>query len=54
MKRIFDWFRNAWALRRTREELYGLSDHMLRDIGLRREDIPRAVLRSSTSRPAKA
>lgn len=39
MKRIFDWFRNAWALRRTREELYGLSDHMLRDIGLRREEI---------------
>ena len=39
MKRIFGWFRKAWALRRTREELYGLSDHMLRDIGLRREEI---------------
>ena len=44
MKRIFAWFRDAWALRRTREELYGLSDHMLRDIGLRREEIPSALL----------
>lgn len=44
MKRIFDWFRNAWARRRTREELYRLSDHMLRDIGLRREEIPSALL----------
>lgn len=44
MKRIFDWFRNAWALRRTRAELYGLSDHMLRDIGLRREDVASALL----------
>ena len=44
MKRIFDWFRRAWALRRTREELYGLSDHLLRDIGLRREEIASALL----------
>ena len=44
MKRIFAWFRDAWALRRTREELYGLSDHLLRDIGLRREEIPSALL----------
>ena len=44
MKRIFDWFRNAWALRQTRLELYGLSDHMLRDIGLSREEIPSALL----------
>lgn len=27
-------------LRRTRRELYALSDHRLRDIGLRRDQIP--------------
>jgi uncharacterized protein YjiS (DUF1127 family) len=27
------------ALRETRRELYALSDHMLRDIGLRRDQI---------------
>ena len=44
MKRIFDWFRRAWALRQTRLELDGLSDHMLRDIGLRREEIASGLL----------
>jgi uncharacterized protein YjiS (DUF1127 family) len=44
MKRLFECFLRAWALRRTRHELYSLSDHMLRDIGLRREEIPSALL----------
>jgi uncharacterized protein YjiS (DUF1127 family) len=44
MRRMFDFFRRAWALRRTRRELYALSDHMLRDIGLRREEIPSELL----------
>ena len=32
-------FRRAKTVRETRRELYGLSDHMLRDIGLRRDQI---------------
>lgn len=40
MRQIFDWWRRV----QTRRELYALSDHMLRDIGLRREQIPSALL----------
>ncbi len=29
---------------KTRKQLYSLSDHMLRDIGVRREQIPSALL----------
>ena len=36
MRRIFEYFRNAIALRETQRQLYSLSDHMLRDIGLNR------------------
>jgi uncharacterized protein YjiS (DUF1127 family) len=32
-------FRTAKVLRETRRELHALSDHMLRDIGLRRDQI---------------
>jgi uncharacterized protein YjiS (DUF1127 family) len=39
MKRIFDFLRKAYALRQTRRELYRMSDHMLKDIGLRRDQI---------------
>ena len=39
MRRLFDWLTRAYALRATRRELHGLSDRMLRDIGLRREEI---------------
>jgi uncharacterized protein YjiS (DUF1127 family) len=40
VKQLFDWFLNGWRLRRMQRELYALSDHQLRDIGLRREEIP--------------
>jgi uncharacterized protein YjiS (DUF1127 family) len=42
--RVLQALRRAWALRATRRELYCLSDHMLRDIGLRREEISSAFL----------
>lgn len=44
MKRLFEFFRRACALRQTRRELQALSDHMLRDIGLRREEVASALL----------
>lgn len=40
MKQLFDWLLSGWRLRRMQRELYALSDHQLRDIGLRREEIP--------------
>ena len=39
MKQLFDLLLKAYALRATRRELYALSDHMLRDIGVRRDEI---------------
>jgi uncharacterized protein YjiS (DUF1127 family) len=39
MKQIFEFLRKAYALRQTRRELYGMSDRMLKDIGLRRDQI---------------
>jgi uncharacterized protein YjiS (DUF1127 family) len=39
MKRIFEFLRKAYALRQTRRELYAMSDRMLHDIGLRRDQI---------------
>jgi uncharacterized protein YjiS (DUF1127 family) len=39
MKRIFEFLRNAYVLRRTQRELYAMSDRMLKDIGLRRDQI---------------
>ena len=44
MRRIFEFLRKAYARRQTQRELCALSDHMLRDIGLRREQIPSALL----------
>ena len=44
MRRLFEYFRRAWALRATERELYALSDHLLRDIGLRRDEIASALL----------
>jgi hypothetical protein len=40
MRLIFDW----WLRYQTRRELHSLSDHMLRDIGLRRDEIESAFL----------
>jgi Domain of unknown function (DUF1127) len=40
MRLILDWWRRV----QTRRELYALSDHMLRDIGLSREAIDSALL----------
>ena len=34
----------AYRLWKTRKELYALSDHMLRDIGLRREQLSSVLL----------
>ena len=39
MKRIFEFFRKAYVRRRTQRELYAMSDRMLKDIGLRRDQI---------------
>jgi uncharacterized protein YjiS (DUF1127 family) len=44
MKRFWTTWTRLWALRRTRKELHALSDHMLRDIGLRRDQLSSAFL----------
>ena len=44
MRRIFEFFRSAYALRQTRRELHALNDHLLRDIGLSRDAIDSALL----------
>jgi uncharacterized protein YjiS (DUF1127 family) len=44
MKRLFASLLRAYALRTTRLELEALNDHMLRDIGLRRDEIRSALL----------
>ena len=43
-RKVFDFFHSAWALRGTERQLYALSDHMLRDIGLKREEIASRLL----------
>jgi len=42
--RLLAALRRAWLLRSARRQLYALSDHMLRDIGLRRDEIESALL----------
>jgi uncharacterized protein YjiS (DUF1127 family) len=44
MTRIFAWLRRAYWQRQTRRQLHALSDYMLRDIGLRRDEIASALL----------
>ena len=39
MRKLVDALIRAYTFARTRRELYALSDHMLRDIGLRRDQI---------------
>jgi uncharacterized protein YjiS (DUF1127 family) len=36
---LIEAYRRVMLMRETRRQLYGLSDHMLRDIGLRRDQI---------------
>jgi hypothetical protein len=59
MKRILEWFRARRRTAQTQIILHGLSDHTLRDIGLRRDQIdylrvdelPRPQGRQRTNRP---
>ena len=44
MKRIVLALMRAYYIRKSERELYALSDHALRDIGLRREEIRSALL----------
>ncbi|PXA98122.1 hypothetical protein DMC47_10340 [Nostoc sp. 3335mG] len=39
MHNILDTWRERRSVRRTRQQLYGLSDHVLHDIGLTRADV---------------
>ena len=39
MRKILEWLRARRRIARTKVILYGLSDHALRDIGLRRDQI---------------
>lgn len=39
MKRLLEWFRARRRTAQTKITLYGLSDHTLRDIGIRRDQI---------------
>jgi uncharacterized protein YjiS (DUF1127 family) len=45
MKRFWAALARAWVLAKTRRELHGLSDHMLRDIGLRRDQLSSGFLK---------
>ena len=45
MKRILATLIKAYSLAKTRRELHALSDHMLRDIGLRRDQLSSAFLK---------
>ena len=40
MINVFDTWRSKRLIRKTQQQLHGLSDHILADIGLRRGDIP--------------
>ena len=39
MRKILQFIWRIWLTARTRRELHSLDDHILRDIGLRREQI---------------
>lgn len=39
MRSFWNELARRWVLQKTRKELYALSDHMLRDLGLRREQL---------------
>lgn len=42
-KKILDGAREAWDRREARNALHGLSNHMLKDIGLHRSEIGSAL-----------
>lgn len=44
MRRIFAALIRAYQVSKTQKQLFSLSDHMLRDIGLRRDQISSALL----------
>lgn len=44
MKRVLALLIRRYYLQKTRRELHALSDHMLRDIGLRRDQISSSLL----------
>ncbi len=43
MRNVFDWFRRARDEALANQELNILSDHLLRDIGFERSQIPQVV-----------
>jgi uncharacterized protein YjiS (DUF1127 family) len=45
MKRIIAALIRIYYLEKTRRELHGLSDHMLRDLGLRRDQLSSGFLK---------
>lgn len=48
MRRLLALIREAYTLRHTERELRALSDHLLRDLGLRRDQLNREFLRKQT------
>jgi uncharacterized protein YjiS (DUF1127 family) len=45
MRALLERLKRALALRATERELRALSDHMLRDLGLRRDQLSQELLR---------
>jgi uncharacterized protein YjiS (DUF1127 family) len=45
MRAILERLKRALVLRETERQLLSLSDHMLRDLGLRRDQLSREFLR---------
>ena len=43
MRKVFDWFRRARDEALTNQELNMLSDHLLRDVGFERSQIPQVA-----------
>ncbi len=50
---LFDKIEFAWQVRRERDQLRGLDDHMLKDLGLDRGQVEAEVSRSLFDLPRK-